>query len=208
MCAAVSGCLRKDTTHTLYISPDAGLRWTIQESGVASDEQEPGARAAEEQAYIGLALIGAHPAAAALQALGPAGLVQTTVVRDQRPFHVITEAPYGRVDRALDRLFKEAGINASVTLEQQDDRHCLRVRFDFSRELQDRGSPAAMLLEDIERFRFVLTEGRVVAGGGFETVDRSTAALSRESLSAVEAALDRKGQIELVLWWTLSVEGL
>jgi hypothetical protein len=198
---AAAGCLRKETTHTLYVSPDGSVRWTVEEAGVYSDEADAGARFAEEQAYIGPALIGSHRVALGLQAIAPDSLVRTTVIRDERPFHVITEARFLRIDRALERLFKESGIQATAALDQTDEGHRLRMQFDFTRAVEERESPAAALLEDLENFRFVLTEGRFVAGGGFDVPDRTRAVLSRDWLAAVEKAMETRQTIDLALTW-------
>ena len=48
--AATTGCLRKDTTHTLYLSPDGSVRWVVDEANVYSDEDDPGKRFQEEHA--------------------------------------------------------------------------------------------------------------------------------------------------------------
>ena len=198
---APAGCLQKETTHTLYLSPDGALRWTVDEMNVHSDEADAGARFAEEQAYIGPALIGAHTIALGLQAIAPDGPVGTTVVRDERPFHVLTDASYRRVDRAFERLFEQTGLRGSASLEQAEDRGTLRIRFDFSHEGEERDSPAASLLADIDKLRFVLTEGRFVAGGGFDVPDRTTAVISREWIAQMEEAGKAGREIELVLTW-------
>ena len=197
-----AGCLQKDTTHILYLSPDGSLRWTVEESNVHSDEVDAGARFAEEQAYIGPALIGSHRAAVGLQAIGPHSPVNTTVIRDERPFHVLTDARFSHVDRAFERLFEQTGVKGSAALEVVDDRHTLRIRLDFSREIDQHDRPATMLLEDFENYRFVLTEGRFVAGGGFDVPDRTRAVISREWIAAMNDALAAKRPIELALTWT------
>lgn len=198
---AAAGCLRKDTTHTLYLSPDGSVRWTVEEAGVYSDEEDAGARVAEEQGYIGPALIGGHRVALGLQAIEPDGLVRTTVIRDERPFHVVTEARFFRIDRALERLFKACGLQARAGLEQTDDGHRLSIRFDFTRAIEERETPAAALLEDLETFRFVLTEGRFIAGGGFDVPDRASAVISREWLAEAEKAREARQTIGLALTW-------
>jgi hypothetical protein len=198
---ATTGCLRKETTHSLYLSPDGEVRWVADESNVHSDEADPGSRLAEEQAYIGPALIGAHRMAQGLQAMGPDGVVTTTVIREERPFHVITDARFFRVDRAFERLFRACGLKVSVILVREDVSSRLRMRFDFTREIEERESPALVLLEDLENFRFVLTEGRFVAGGGFDVPDRTRAVISREWMRQAEAAVEAKSEIELVLAW-------
>jgi len=199
--AATTGCLQKETTHTLYLGPDGTLTWLATEADVHSDEADAGKRAAEDQAYIGPALLGTHRVARALQALGPESLVRTTVVREERPFHVITEARFARADRALEQLFVENGLPARVTTAQEQGRTILRVRFDFSRQLVDRDTPAAALLEDIARFVFVVPEGQFIAGGGFDVPDRAKARLSKEAFDAIEEAMTARRHIELTLAW-------
>ena len=201
LACATTGCLRKATTHTLYLSPDGAVNWTVDESNVYSDEADHGQRIAEEQAFIGPALIGGHRVALGLQAIAPDGLVRTTVIRDERPYQVVTSARFTRVDRMFERLFDEAGVTASVTLDHQDGRQHLRMQFDFTREIAERDSPAVALLEDFENFRFVLTEGRFVAGGGFDVPDRQTAVVSRAWIDHLGRALETKGRIGLVLSW-------
>lgn len=201
MAVATAGCLQKETTHTLYISPQGGVAWVAVEANVRSDDGDPGKRAAEEQAFIGPALLGSHRAALGLRALGPESLVQTTVVREERPFHVVTEAKFARIDTVLERLLVESGLPARVTLTHDDDRTRLRIRFDFSRTVVDRDTPASALLEEIEHFVFVLTEGTFIAGGGFEVPDRAKATLSKEALDAIDKAMTARRPIELILAW-------
>ena len=198
---ASSGCLRKETTHTLYLSPAGEVHWQIDESGVRSDEAEDVKRWEEEQAYILPALGGAHPAARGLQTLAPVGVVETTIVREASPFHVITAARFSRIDRALGRLFTACGIDASVTLSNEDDVTRVRMRFDFRKAIETTDTPALALLEDLGDFRFVLTQGRFIAGGGFDVPDRTRAVLSREALTNLTTAMDERREIELVLTW-------
>lgn len=146
-------------------------------------------------------VIGAHAAAQALQVMGADGLIRTMVVRDERPFHVITEAHFFRADRALERLLHLAGTKAAVSLERDAERSVLRIRFDFTREPEQREGPVVRMLEDIDDLRFVLTEGRFVAGGGFDVPDRTRAVVSREWLAAAEKALASRRAIELALTW-------
>jgi hypothetical protein len=204
--AVAAGCLQKEVTHTLYLSPDGAVRWTVEEAGVYSDEEEVAKRIAEEQGFIGPALIGEHTTAQAFRALQPDGLVRTTVVRDERPFHVITDTHFFRADRAFERLLKGAGITGSATLVIDGDRGSLRIRFDFTREPapgQQQGSPVVRMLEDIDDLRFVLTEGKFIAGGGFDVPDRARAVVSREWIEAAAQAEEEKRAIELVLTWQL-----
>lgn len=195
------GCLQKETTHTLYMSPDGRVAWIAVEVNVHSDESDPGKRQAEDHAYIGPALIGTHRVARGLQALGPASLVRTTVIRDERPFHVVTEATFARIDAMLERLLVESGLPARVTLSREEDHTRLRIQFDFSRTVVERDTPASALLEDLEHFVFVLPEGSFIAGGGFEIPDPARARLSKEAFDAIDKAMTERRAIELTLAW-------
>jgi hypothetical protein len=203
--ALTAGCLQKDAIHTLYLSPDGAVRWVVEESTVYSDETDEGRRLAEEQGFIGPALTGTHTTARALQAMGADGLVRTTVVHDERPFHVITETRFFRIERVFERLFKEAGVKASARLDHEDHRSTLRVRLNFAREPGEGDSPVVKMLEDLDDLRFVLTGGRFVAGGGFDVPDRVKATVSREWMAAAERAIEDKGEIELALTWELDL---
>jgi hypothetical protein len=199
--ALATGCLQKDVMHTLYLSPDGAVRWTVDEAGVFSDEKDAGKRIIEEQAFIGPALIGEHTTAQAFRAMSADGLVRTTIVRDERPFHVITDTQFFRADRAFERLLKGAGIKGSASLVIDGGRGSLRIMFDFTRAPEDHGGPVVRMLEDVDDLRFVLTEGRFVAGGGFDVPDRTKAVISREWIEAAGRAEEENRAIELVLTW-------
>jgi hypothetical protein len=198
---AATACLQKETTHTLYLSPNGRVGWVAVEANVHSDERDPGKRADEEQTFIGPALLGSHRTARGLQALGPQSLVRTTVVREERPFHVVTEATFARIDTMLERLLVESGLPARVTLEHDGDRTQLRIHFDFARTVVERDTPAAALLEEIEHFVFALQEGTFISGGGFEVPDRARARLSKEAFDAIDKAIATRRPIELILAW-------
>ena len=195
------GCLQKEAVHTIYLSPDGAVRWTVDESGVVSDDSDPSKRLLEEQTYISNAVSGTHVAAQAFRAMAAEGLVRTSIVREERPYHVITDAQFSSLDSALNRFFKEAGVKASVAMKNEDGRTSVRMKLDFSKEPQDRGSAVLQLLEDLDDLRFVLTEGTFIAGGGFDVPDRMNARLSRSWMGAAEKAMEERREIELVLTW-------
>jgi hypothetical protein len=200
----LTGCLQKETTHTIYLAPDGAAAWVVSEMNVLSDEKEAGRRVEEEQRYIGAAILGAHGAARALAALGAQGPVRTTVLRDDRPFHVVTDARFAAIDRVLERLFVEMGIRCSASLVHDRAQTTLRVRLDFSRALEEKQTPVSELAEAIEDFRFVLTEGRFGAVSGFDVTDGVSAKLSRDWMDRAEMAYEAKGTIEFAL--ALAVE--
>lgn len=197
----MGGCLQKEAVHTIYLSPDGAVRWTVDESGVVSDDTDPSKRQLEEQAYISAATTNTHVAAQAFRALAAEGLIRTSIVREERPYHVVTDAQFSSIDSALARFFKEVGLKTSVAMKHEDGRTSVRVKLDFSKEPEDRDSPVLKMLEDLDDLRFVLTEGTFIAGGGFDVPDRTHARLSRIWMAAADAAMEARGAIELVLTW-------
>ena len=196
-----SGCLQKEVVHTLYLTPDGAVRWTVDESGVVSNDSDPAKRLLEEQTYISSAVSGTHVAAQAFRAMAAEGLLKTWIVREERPYHVITDAQFSSVDSALSRLFKEAGLKATVAMKKEDGRTSVRIKLDFSKEPEDRASPVRTMLEDLDDLRFVLSEGTFIAGGGFDVPDRMNARLSRTWMAAAQKAMEERREIELVLTW-------
>src|SRR4051812_12574877 len=87
---SASGCLQKELTHTIYIAPDE-VTWSALEKDVRSDEGDAVNRMLEENAYILDARAGRHGVARTLEALG-SPRVRTNVLRDDRPFTVLTRA--------------------------------------------------------------------------------------------------------------------
>jgi hypothetical protein len=195
---STAGCLQLETSNTLYLSPDGAVAWAVSESNVYSDDNDAGKRTQEERQYLGAALLGNHDTARALVALHPLGPVRTTIVRDGRPFHVITDAGFDRIDRMLEQLLTKAGIQTTASLVSTGDRTTLRVRLDFGREVEADDVVSGLL--DVDHLRFLLTEGRFVDAIGFD-VNGGSAAFAREWLAAADEACEEKRPIEFALSW-------
>jgi hypothetical protein len=196
--ATTGGCLQKETSHTLYLSPDGAVSWAVSESNVYSDEEQAGPRIREEQEYAGAVLLGTHGAARSLAAVGAQGPIRTTVVRDEAPFHVITEARFDRIDRLLERLFTKAGIRTTASFVADTGGSTLRVRLEFAEGMKE--DEAVSDLVDVDHFRFVLTDGRFADSNGFDTT-ATTAVFSREWLDSAEKAFEEERPIEFTLSW-------
>ncbi len=197
-----AGCLQKDTTHTVYLAPDGSASWQVSEVNVHSDANEVDKRVGEEQQFIGAALLGTHGAARGLASLHPLDPVRTTVLRDERPFHVVTAARFSAVDRTIEQFFLEMGVRTSASIVRDGPQTTLRVRLDFSHPPDDRKTEVSELLDDIERLRLVLTEGRFGAGSGFDVADQIVATLSKDWLARAELAHEAKTPIALALSWS------
>jgi hypothetical protein len=198
-----AGCLQKETSHTLYLAPDGSVSWMASEANVYSDETEFAKRIVEEQTYLGAALLGTHGVARGLAALDPVSPVRTTVVRDERPYLVLTSARFASIDRVLTQVFTEIGIRSSPSVVREVNETALRVRLDFSQPLDEGETPVSQLADKIEHLRIVLTEGRFSAVTGFDVTDGMSATLSNEWLERAEKAYEAKSAIEFALTWSL-----
>lgn len=174
--AASAGCLAKAATQTIQLSPEGTVNWVAIEREVRSTERDPAARTAEEQTYLEAARQGLHPVGQALAALAPSSL-RTTVLRDRRPFLVLTWAEFDRIDwlaqRALDRL----GVPGTSVLERTGTGWRWTLTADLSADADgDAGDVLVPLADTDGPLRVVLTSGRFTAATGFRLVDDDTAA--------------------------------
>ena len=176
LAAATAGCLAETSTQTIQLSPEGTVSWVAIEREIRSTESDHAARAAEEQGYLDAARQGRHPMGEALGALAPSS-VRTTIFRDRRPFLVLTEAEFDRIDwlaqRALDRL----GVPGSSVLERVGAGWRWTLTADLTAETDDdAGELLFPLVETEGPLRVVLTAGRFTAATGFRLVDDDTAA--------------------------------
>jgi hypothetical protein len=198
-----AGCLLKETTHRIYLSPSGAVTWTVLEESVRSDENDTTRRSSEERAWLDAIATGTHAIAEGLHRLGPDQL-STRLLRSDRPYMALAEARFGRADRVILRLFDELGLRGEAALEAGGLDTTLRVSLDLS-SLDDPepeiDSPVAALLEDLDRYRFVLTEGRFVGAAGFQVIENGSAATLQE---IPDATLEARGVVTLTLTWRVA----
>jgi hypothetical protein len=196
-----TGCLQKDTTHTLCLSADGQVTWLAMEGSVRSDTAEPAGRRAEEQDYLAAALAGRHDVALALEALAPVGEVRTTVVKSEAPFFVVTEARFPSVDIVLQKLLEDAPGTVSARLARAGRQSILTVDIDLGADAVEDEGPLAAILADLDSLRFVMTEGRFVAAAGFDIDGGGTVAtFSKDWLKRAEEP-GANGSIRMTLTW-------
>ncbi len=110
-----AGCLVKETTHRVYLSPSGSVAWMVLEQGVRSNEDDARTRALEEREWLDAIAADAHQVAEGLRRLGP-DRVSTRLLRSERPYMVLTDARFERVDRLIGRFFEELGLRGEATL--------------------------------------------------------------------------------------------
>ena len=195
-----TGCLVKETTHRVYLSPSGSVDWLVLEESVRSDDNDSAKRSNEERAWLDSVAAGTHSIAEGLRRLGPEDL-STRLLRPARPYMALTGARFARADRVIGRMFEELGLRGEATFGARGQYATLSVSLDLS-SLDDPGpdaeSPATSLLEDLDRYRFVLTEGRFVDAIGFDILENGSAA----TLQAVPSeTLEAGGVLKLRLVW-------
>jgi len=200
-----AGCLQKDTTHTLCLSPDGAVTWIVAENNVYSDEGDAAKRTSEEQTYITAASAGRHGVALALEAMDPMGPVRTRVLRDEAPFLVVTDAKFHSIERVMTRLFGDVPGAAAVNLAADGRRMTLKMTFDFSVEQPEnqaeQESPVSAIVNDMDHLAIILTQGRFVAATGFDLESGIKATVSEDWVKLAEKAYKDKGTIEMMLTW-------
>ena len=186
-----TGCLQKEVTHTIYISPQSAV-WSTIETNVRSDERAATDRAAEEHDYFLSASAGQHPVAQSLRRLG-AQAVTTTWLRRARPYAVMTEGRFPDPRALATAILREAQLRGDVTLDRAGTGTTLTIRVDLAPDSAEGRIDA--LLADLEDYRFVLTEGRFISGAGF-TIE-SDGAVARPD----PATIPEDGTVTLRLVW-------
>ena len=194
-----TACLQKETTHTLCLSPDGQVTWIAVEGSVHSDATEPAGRRSEEQKYLAAALAGDHEVALALEALAPIGEVRTTVIRSDAPFFVVTEARFASVDTVMERLLEDAAAVVSARLAREGQRSTLIVDIDLGADVPEREGPLTAILQDLDRLRLVMANGRFVSAAGFDIGAGGTTA--RVSEDWLERAEHESGPVRMTLTW-------
>jgi hypothetical protein len=195
-----TGCLIKETTHRIYLAPSGAVAWTVLQEGVRSDEKDLTRRSNEERRWLDQIAMDTHAVAEGLRRLGSDD-VSTRLLRLERPYMALTDARFARVDRMIARLFEELGLRGEATFEADGSGATLSVSLDLS-SLNDPGSdtesPVTDLLEDLDRYRFTLTDGCFVAATGFDIVEDGSAA----TLQVIpEETVKAGGLLKLGLAW-------
>ena len=185
----------------MYLARDGAVAWVALEKDVHSDAKSAVERRAEEQSYLASAAAGTHGIARALAALDPVAR-KTRVLRAERPFTVVTEAGFARVDRLLERILADLRVPGYASLTRAAGSATLFIHADVAAataDESDRDTLVAGLAEDLAQYRIVLTEGRFTGAQGFTLSDDGVTATPTEM--SQNDVNDRGGIIELSLTW-------
>ena len=177
-CAA---CLKAQNRHAFYLEPDGAATWAVTEEDVRSDAGDREQRRKEELEYLAGARRGETEIGEALREVG-AQWIQTTVVRQELPYTVLTQARFESAERMLESFLRAIGFEAESALQFDGERATLSFRFWESPlnegQISSWDGPADYLVEPLEQYRFVLTEGRFEEATGFRLdADRTVAVM-------------------------------
>ena len=162
---ASSACLASRTSHVLYLSPSGTVTWTVHDQDVHSDEGDRSKRAREEGDFLRAIQNRTHGPLLALEAIGGRN-VTTGLTRTERPWDAVTTAEFDRIDTLFGALLRELGIQGRASLSSDAGRLTLRVQWTEDQPVSEE-TPVLELVEALDAYRVVLTEGRFVAAEGF-----------------------------------------
>ena len=210
-----TACLEKDIRHDLYLYPDGSVDWTTMESNVRSTISDPAERDMEDSQYLMAAQRGEHSMALALESMG-GRRVRSRIIRDERPFRVLTSAYFVSIEKMFRRMLDEAGIKNEVDLELgvlvEDpgtgaeilcDRLVIRIEEEETKEDDEEDPPVSEILFSLEEMQIVLVEGRFVAARGFEIHSRGDLA----TMEPDDGEQQDPEENESVYWLSWSLEG-
>jgi len=167
----LTGCLTDETSHTLYLHPDGSITVSVLQLNIRSDGETAHARLKEENDFLVNAQGNAHPAAEELQELG-AHSIRTTILRDKRPYAVLTEGRVASIELLIREILgDESGGQVHVNFENIDSEARLTITCECAPYLADAAAPCDELHEAFSTEPLILTEGRFIRATGFEIDD-------------------------------------
>jgi hypothetical protein len=161
-----AGCLRKEVIHTIYVSP-AAVEWSSIEKDVRSDDTDPAARMLQEQDYILGARAAQHGIARALRAIG-ATRIDTTILRRDRPFTVVTAGQFGDLGELARAMLAAARLRGDASVERDGCTRTFRAWVDPESGANEDSDAIADLFGESSTYRIALTDGRFVRADGFD----------------------------------------
>ena len=179
---ASGACLQSRTSHVLYLSPSGAVTWTVYDHDVHSDEANRSKRAQEEADFLRAIQNRTHGPLLDLEALGGRNAT-TELTRTERPWDAVTTAQFDRIDTLFAAVFRELGIRGRASLSSDAGRSTLHVQWTEDEPVSEE-TPVLELVEALDAYRVVLTQGRFVAAEGFIiTPDGRTATLAWQTPS-------------------------
>jgi hypothetical protein len=162
-----TACLKKDTTHVLYLTPAGAVTWVVSDDDVHSDDRDWSKAVDEESEFLDSVRGGRYAPLLALETVGGrAGSIE--LLRTERPWEVRTSARFDRVDTLAAALLRELSITGTATISSAAGLATLRITWtDDADAVDGPETPVLAIIEELEDYRVVLTDGHFVAAEGF-----------------------------------------
>lgn len=209
--ATTTGCFEIQGKHTLYLTPDGTLTWTVLEEEIRLNDATGEEEALTADEFLDLVAANRHDAAITLAALHPSSL-NNRILREEPPQAIVTEAHFPGIDRVYQNFFDLLEIPASAELRIEEERTRMEATFwVWSEEPEEpeegdelRQVNGEILLALLCECRIVLTEGRFVEAVNFEIVEGGRVAIPID-FDTTEAE-ENNTPIVLSLTWTVEPE--
>lgn len=159
-----NACLKRETSHVLYLAPSGAVTWVVHDRDVHSDE-DGSKRAQEESEFLRAVRGQAHEPLLALESLGGRDAA-TELLRTERPWEVRTSARFVRADTLAIALMRELGVQGEASLTTTGSRMTLRVQWRAEDDGGSEDTALSALAEELSAYRIVLTDGRFVSAAG------------------------------------------
>jgi hypothetical protein len=173
-----AGCIEKDTRSVIYLDPGGSLTWTVLETDVRSNSEQPAERVQEEADYRRTMLSNPTPLVLFFESLG-GRQVSRTVLKDTAPFEVHTSAAFDRLDVLFERVCAATSYVCVAGMTIDGRRTTLTV--EMVSEFEVPGPEQDALADALGTLKFVLVEGRFVEASGFVLAGR-TATLGEKAV--------------------------
>lgn len=218
------GCLIKEEIHTLYLTPEGSVTWTVLEKDVRSNSDDPGVARKEEEEFLEQSWSGEQPAALELRTLSPDSL-RTRILRDEHPFSVLTEAGFASAEVLARSVLERSELRGDAELQTAGGTSRLIVKFypppeDEPVPARIDGPGPGVRADDrpinpdeggdqlkalLKRYKIVLNRGKFVESRGFHiSEDRQEAYL--EPMTVKEQGEPDGALVYWLTWESAGVE--
>jgi hypothetical protein len=168
------GCLTEETTNRVYLDPDGSVTVGFLQTDIRSDGKTPQARLMETSEFLMKARANAHPAAELLLELG-AHSIQTTILREERPYAVYTEGRLASIEMLIrEILADESDGRALIGFEIVESEAGLTVSCDRQPYSEDSPTGCDALRDAFTDTPLILTDGQFIRATGFGINDSGT----------------------------------
>jgi len=207
--ASSVACFEIQGKHTLYLSPDGTVTWTVLEEEIRLGADTPEKKRLNEEDFAKRVAEREHETARSLEALHP-GSLDARILREEAPQSILTEARFPAIDLLYRNLFDLYGMRADTDFTRREGFDRFVVEFWIENDEESGDDPDAedeiasysdeILLALLLDCRIVLTEGRFVEAVGFEILDDGKAVKPLEIDD--EDAKEHRRPVTLSLTWT------